>query len=183
MHGEVEGGHDRRTGGRGQEHRRPTARRSAGLATARHRGDVQDRDTGRPPSRHRPPGRCVPRQAGGSIRVQTCLRVACCSTARMSRPRSGPSTSPGPRRHAADSPSVRQTLIRWQRAFAEAEGNVITEGRDQGTIVFPDAFRKFYLTASDEERARRRHAEHLARGSLDRAGRRAPRHARTRQAG
>ncbi len=67
-------------------------------------------------------------------------------------------------RHAADSPSVRRTLIRWQRGFAEAEGNVITEGRDQGTIVFPDAFRKFYLTASNEERARRRHAEHQARG-------------------
>ena len=66
-------------------------------------------------------------------------------------------------RHAADSPSVRRRLIQWQRAFAEAEGNVITEGRDQGTIVFPDAFRKFYLTASDEERARRRHAEHQAR--------------------
>ncbi len=67
-------------------------------------------------------------------------------------------------RYAADSPSVRRTLIGWQRDFAEAEGHVITEGRDQGTIVFPDAFLKFYLTASDEERARRRHAEHQARG-------------------
>jgi cytidylate kinase len=66
-------------------------------------------------------------------------------------------------RHAADSPSVRRTLVRWQRDFAEAEGNVISEGRDQGTIVFPDAFLKFYLTASDQERARRRHAEHQAR--------------------
>ncbi len=33
---------------------------------------------------------------------------------------------------------------------------MVTEGRDQGTLVFPDAFRKYYLTASDEERARRR---------------------------
>lgn len=67
-------------------------------------------------------------------------------------------------RFAADSPSVRRTLVAWQRRFAEAEREVITEGRDQGTIVFPDAFRKFFLTASDEERARRRHAEFAARG-------------------
>jgi CMP/dCMP kinase len=67
-------------------------------------------------------------------------------------------------RHSADSPSVRSLLVEWQRAFADSEKNVVTEGRDQGTIVFPDAFRKFYLTASDDERARRRHAEFEARG-------------------
>ncbi len=71
-------------------------------------------------------------------------------------------------RFAADSPSVRRRLVAWQRAFAEGQGDVITEGRDQGTIVFPDAARKFFLTASDEERARRRHAEFASRGvSLD----------------
>jgi CMP/dCMP kinase len=67
-------------------------------------------------------------------------------------------------RHSADSPSVRRRLVEWQRAFARAEGYVVTEGRDQGTIVFPDASCKFYLTASDEERAHRRHAEFEARG-------------------
>ena len=67
-------------------------------------------------------------------------------------------------RFSADSPDVRRRLVEWQRAFARAEGRVVTEGRDQGTIVFPDAPCKFYLTASDEERARRRHAEFLARG-------------------
>jgi CMP/dCMP kinase len=67
-------------------------------------------------------------------------------------------------RHAADRPSVRRRLVEWQRAFAESEGNVVTEGRDQGTIVFPDAFRKFFLTANDQERARRRHAEFASRG-------------------
>jgi cytidylate kinase len=67
-------------------------------------------------------------------------------------------------RFAADSPSVRRRLVAWQRRFAEAEREVVTEGRDQGTIVFPDAFRKFFLTASDDERARRRHAEFAARG-------------------
>jgi cytidylate kinase len=63
----------------------------------------------------------------------------------------------------AGSSSVRRQLVAWQRASA-TENDVITEGRDQGTIVFPDAFRKFFLTASLEERARRRHAEFVARG-------------------
>ena len=65
--------------------------------------------------------------------------------------------------YVADSPSVRRQLVAWQRAYA-TEDDVIAEGRDQGTIVFPDAFRKFFLTASLEERARRRHAEFVARG-------------------
>lgn len=61
-------------------------------------------------------------------------------------------------RYAADCAGVRRRLVEWQRRFA-AEHDTVTEGRDQGTIVFPDAFRKFYLTASDEQRARRRLAE------------------------
>ncbi len=66
-------------------------------------------------------------------------------------------------RYLADSPSVRGQMVRLQRAFA-AENPVVAEGRDQGTVVFPDAFRKFFLTATLEERARRRLAEFLARG-------------------
>jgi cytidylate kinase len=66
-------------------------------------------------------------------------------------------------RYLADSPSVRRQLVTWQREFA-AENDVIAEGRDQGTVVFPDAFRKFFLTASLQERARRRHAEYAAKG-------------------
>jgi cytidylate kinase len=66
-------------------------------------------------------------------------------------------------RFVADSPSVRGRLMGWQRGFA-LEQDLVTEGRDQGTLVFPDAFLKYYLTASDEERARRRMAEHRARG-------------------
>jgi cytidylate kinase len=54
-------------------------------------------------------------------------------------------------------------LTAWQRAFA-ATNHVVTEGRDQGTLVFPDAFCKFYLTATDTERARRRFDEYRARG-------------------
>ncbi len=66
-------------------------------------------------------------------------------------------------RHIADSPSVRARLVDWQREFVSRQ-DTVSEGRDQGTIVFPDALGKFYLTASDEERARRRHAELCARG-------------------
>ena len=68
-------------------------------------------------------------------------------------------------KYIADSPSVRRRLNDWQRQFA-SETDVVTEGRDQGTLVFPDAFRKYYLTATDEERARRRVAEHQARGEI-----------------
>jgi CMP/dCMP kinase len=63
----------------------------------------------------------------------------------------------------ADSPGVRRRLTNWQREFA-AVHDVVTEGRDQGTLVFPDAFRKYYLTASDEERALRRVGEYRSRG-------------------
>ena len=55
-------------------------------------------------------------------------------------------------------PRVRQVLVRRQRAEAEA-GGVVMEGRDIGTVVFPDADVKVYLDASAEERARRRAAD------------------------
>jgi CMP/dCMP kinase len=67
-------------------------------------------------------------------------------------------------RHAADNPRVRARLIVWQRAFAETQPTV-TEGRDQGTIVFPDALCKFFMTADPHVRASRRHAELIARGT------------------
>ena len=66
-------------------------------------------------------------------------------------------------RFAADNPRVRQRLGDWQRAFA-SENDTITEGRDQGTVVFPDAPCKFFLFADPAERARRRLAEFDARG-------------------
>jgi cytidylate kinase len=58
---------------------------------------------------------------------------------------------------------VRRQLVPLQRAFA-AERNVISEGRDQGTVVFPDARCKFFLVADPSERARRRQQELAARG-------------------
>lgn len=57
---------------------------------------------------------------------------------------------------AADNPWVREELVKQQRAIGAACGSLVTEGRDQGTIVFPQADFKFYLNAHPEERARRR---------------------------
>lgn len=60
-------------------------------------------------------------------------------------------------------PGVRSALVDQQRRLAEG-GAVVVEGRDVGTVVFPDAQAKIYLTATEEERARRRAAELAARG-------------------
>ena len=54
---------------------------------------------------------------------------------------------------------VRRELVRRQREWAEAHGGGVLEGRDIGTVVCPDAELKVYLTASEEERARRRTEE------------------------
>lgn len=58
-------------------------------------------------------------------------------------------------RYIADLPQVRARLSALQRQIA-AGHNIVTEGRDQGTDVFPDAECKIFLTASPDERARRR---------------------------
>lgn len=55
-------------------------------------------------------------------------------------------------------PAVRAALLDLQRRLGGA-GGVVVEGRDTGTVVFPTAGAKFFLTATDEERARRRQAE------------------------
>lgn len=55
-------------------------------------------------------------------------------------------------------PKVREALLQRQRAFRSAPG-LIADGRDMGTVVFPDAPIKIFLTASAEERARRRVAQ------------------------
>ncbi len=60
-------------------------------------------------------------------------------------------------------PEVRAALLDRQRAFEQQPG-LIADGRDMGTTVFPDAPVKIFLTASAEERARRRHQQLLERG-------------------
>jgi cytidylate kinase len=62
-------------------------------------------------------------------------------------------------RQIASSRPVRERLVRMQREFAAGCERIVSEGRDQGTVVFPGADVKFYLTASVTERARRRLAE------------------------
>jgi len=59
----------------------------------------------------------------------------------------------------AANPGVRAELRRRQRAWADDHGGGVIEGRDIGSVVFPDAELKVYLTASAEVRAARRHAE------------------------
>ncbi len=67
-------------------------------------------------------------------------------------------------RHVASSPMMRAKLVEMQRQFAQRRVRVVTEGRDQGTVAFPDAAVKFYLVADATERARRRKAELDAKG-------------------
>jgi len=66
-------------------------------------------------------------------------------------------------RYAAGNALVRAHLVALQRAIA-GQRDVVTEGRDQGTVAFPDAECKIYLTATAEERARRRQQDLAQRG-------------------
>jgi cytidylate kinase len=59
-------------------------------------------------------------------------------------------------------PAVRKVLVARQRAWVERHGGGVVEGRDIGTVVFPVAPLKVYLTASDDERARRRQQDEVA---------------------
>jgi cytidylate kinase/pantoate ligase/cytidylate kinase len=68
-------------------------------------------------------------------------------------------------RYVADVPAIRLRLSELQRAIA-AGRNIVTEGRDQGSFVFPDAQCKIFLTASNHERARRRHQQLVEMGSM-----------------
>jgi CMP/dCMP kinase len=64
-------------------------------------------------------------------------------------------------------PAVRARLVGLQRELAAGPGNVVVEGRDVGTVVLPDADVKIFLTASAEERARRRNDQNVASGLAD----------------
>lgn len=61
-------------------------------------------------------------------------------------------------------PAVRRRLVQLQREMAAGPDAIVVEGRDIGTVVLPDADVKIFLTASAEERARRRHEQNLAAG-------------------
>ncbi|QBR84238.1 (d)CMP kinase [Legionella israelensis] len=61
-------------------------------------------------------------------------------------------------------PEVRKVLLQRQRSFAKSPG-LVTDGRDMGTVVFPDAILKFFLYATEQERARRRYLQLKDRGN------------------
>ena len=60
-------------------------------------------------------------------------------------------------------PEVRQALLKRQQAFQQMPG-LVADGRDMGTVVFPEARLKVFLTASAEERAKRRHKQLMEKG-------------------
>ncbi len=60
-------------------------------------------------------------------------------------------------------PAVRTALLEWQRNYARAPG-LVADGRDMGTVVFPQAGVKIFLTASAEERAKRRYKQLKGKG-------------------
>lgn len=64
-------------------------------------------------------------------------------------------------------PAVRARLVGLQRELATGPGSVVVEGRDIGTVVLPNADVKIFLTASAEERARRRNEQNIASGLGD----------------
>ncbi len=61
-------------------------------------------------------------------------------------------------------PEVRAALVDFQRAFAQRAGGAVLDGRDIGTVICPEAEVKLYVTASDDVRAARRHAELIGKG-------------------
>jgi len=81
-------------------------------------------------------------------------------TQEIRRPEVSRATSP-----VADNPAVRERLVALQREIGR-NGGVVMEGRDIGTVVFPDAEVKVYLDARPEVRARRR-TEELRAAGLD----------------
>jgi len=59
----------------------------------------------------------------------------------------------------AKHPEVREELLAYQRSFARAKSGAVLDGRDIGTVICPDADVKLFVTATPEERARRRYLE------------------------
>src|SRR4051812_8193770 len=68
--------------------------------------------------------------------------------------------------YVATVPAIREIMVEQQQAIGREHQNLVTEGRDQGTVVFPDAQLKFYLDASPQERARRRVKQLRDRGEM-----------------
>jgi len=63
-------------------------------------------------------------------------------------------------------PAIRELMVAQQRLIGRMRKSIVTEGRDQGSVVFPEAEFKFYLDATPQERARRRASQLRARGEI-----------------
>ena len=68
--------------------------------------------------------------------------------------------------YVATVPAIRERLVEQQREIGRGHPGLVTEGRDQGSVVFPEAELKVYLDATPAERARRRAAQLRARGEI-----------------
>ena len=139
-------------------------------------------DPRRAPRRGRPRQRRGPRRPRRAARRPRSRRAGSCSTARTSPTAIRGVEVTRATRHVGRQPErpppARRLAARVRRPRATSSPRAAT----RGPIVFPDAFRKFFLTASDEERARRRHAEFAARGELDHRSRPSSRDLRDRDA-
>ena len=97
-------------------------------------------------------------------RARQALEVA--SEPRALRRRLGHHGVPRPSGDIASVKEIRDFLVTQQRQMGKDKG-IVMDGRDIGTVVFPEAESKFFLTASPEIRAKRRHKEQLEAGNLE----------------
>jgi cytidylate kinase len=109
-----------------------------------------------------------PAEPGDAIAAARALDPASIARGGLENPELAGDTAASAASKVAAIPEVREVLLSFQRDFAQtppddAKGAVL-DGRDTGTIVCPDAPVKFFITASAEERATRRHKELLDRG-------------------
>ena len=154
----ADGDRDRRPRRGRQVHRRPRRRGRARLHLPRLRGDVPLRGAGG--ARGAGSTSTTARRWARSPRgLEIELRRAPRAARRARRQRRDPRAARSPPPPRA-SPSTRRCARRWSPASAQliAAGRYVAEGRDIGTVVSPDSPLKVFLTASDEERARRRAA-------------------------
>lgn len=109
-----------------------------------------------------------PAEPANAIAAATALDPAAIARGGLENAELAGDTAASAASKVAEIPEVRAVLLSFQRGFAEnppdgAKGAVL-DGRDTGTVVCPDAPVKFFITASAEERANRRHKELLDRG-------------------
>jgi len=102
-----------------------------------------------------------PRDAARAIRAAEALTAADRDAGDLRTAAAGEAAS-----IVAAIPAVRAALLDYQRHLAAQPPGAVLDGRDVGTVVCPQAEVKLFVTASDEERARRRHAELAAAGDM-----------------